>query len=305
MGTSFSIKVSKIPDSFNKESIDHEIDSLLSDLNGQMSTYIEDSELSTINQTITSDWIPVSESLYTVLNKALEVSRLSGGAFDISIGPLVNAWGFGPDMMTFEEPDQALVSKLLNQVGYQSIKLNEHTSSIRKLKADLYMDLSAVAKGYAVDQVAELLEAQNVQDYLVEIGGEIRLKGQNMKKQPWRIAVEKPDPDKRMIQKVLPITDIAVATSGDYRNFFEIEGTRFSHTIDPRNGRPIKHKLASVTVLTETCMEADALATAIMVLGPEQGLELAEREGIAALFIIKAEQGFIEKQSSAYANLIQ
>ena len=140
---------------------------------------------------------------------------------------------------------------------------------------------------------------------MVEIGGELRLKGLNNREQSWRIAVEKPTAEKRMIQKVLPLSDISLATSGDYRNFFEQDNVRFSHTIDPRSGRPITHKLASCTILSDTTMKADALATALMVLGPEQGFDLAEKENIAALFIIKTDGGFIEKASSSFVKKLR
>jgi thiamine biosynthesis lipoprotein len=150
--------------------------------------------------------------------------------------------------------------------------------------------------------VATLLEHLGIMDYMVEIGGEIRVKGKNSKNEPWQIAVEKPTAEKRMIEKVLAVTDTGMATSGDYRNFFEVDGVRFSHTIDPRIGKPIKHSLASITVLNPTSMEADALATAIMVLGPDEGFQFAEKNRIPAFFIIKSDKGFEEKMSTAFIN---
>lgn len=305
MGTSFSVKVSTVPEDLDVKQLGKAIDDLLQEINQSMSTYIENSELSRFNRFKSKQWVAVSEPLYAVLTNAISVSELSGGAFDISVGPLVNLWGFGPDITTYTEPEPERIAELLNQIDYHLIELSETEHKLRKLSPDIYLDLSALAKGFAVDQVAELLEAHKIQDYLVEIGGEIRLNGMNKQHQPWRIAVEKPTPDQRMVQRILSVTDQSVATSGDYRNFYEIDGKRFSHTIDPRTGRPIKHKLASVTVFRKSCMEADALATALMVLGPEEGMKLTEQAGIAALFIIKADQGFIEEQSSAFTKVFR
>lgn len=305
MGTSYTVKVSRLPEGIDGARLGEKISAVLEQINAQMSTYLADSELSRINRNPSTDWQPVSRPLYRVLLEAQRISRLTGGAFDITVGPLVNLWGFGPAAMQFEPPAEDLIEEQLNLVGYRHLQLREEPVSVRKAIAGLYLDLSALAKGYAVDQVAELLEQQGITDYMVELGGEIRLRGSNLSGKPWRIAVEKPTPEKRMIQRVLSITDVAMATSGDYRNFFEFDGRRFSHTIDPRTGRPIEHRLASVTILRQTSMEADALATAMMVLGPEQGYQLAEKEKIAALFIIKDAEGFVEKSTSAFQQYLR
>ncbi len=305
MGTSYTVKVSRLPEGVDGPQLQKKISTLLEQINGQMSTYLSDSELSRFNRNPSTDWQSVSRPLYNVLREAQQISRRSGGAFDITVGPLVNLWGFGPETMQAEPPAEASIAERLNLIGYKHLKLREQPLSVKKDFAGLYLDLSALAKGFAVDQVAELLEKQGISDYMVEIGGEIRLHGNNLSGKPWRIAVEKPTPDKRMIQRVLAISDIAMATSGDYRNFFEFNGVRFSHSIDPRTGRPISHRLASVTILRRTSMEADALATAMMVLGPEQGYRLAENERIAALFIIKDGDGFIEKSTTVYQQTIR
>jgi FAD:protein FMN transferase len=300
MGTSFSIKASSLPDKLNSTQLQRDIDALLTRINGQMSTYLDDSELSRLNHNPSTEWQGISEALFQVLFEANKISLLSKGAFDITVGPLVNLWGFGPDPMTYKPPTDTEIQEQLNLIGYLYLKLRENPFMIKKGLPELYLDLSALAKGYAVDQVAEMLEIQGITDYMVEIGGELRLKGSSITGKKWRIAIEKPTPEFRAIQTVLPITNISIATSGDYRNYFETDGIRFSHTIDPRNGRPITHNLASVTILSDTAMQADALATALMVLGPDQGFELAEQEMIAAFFIIKSDDGFVEKSTSAY-----
>ena len=305
MGTSFTIKVSALPSSLKSDELKLRIKDLLDKLNGQMSTYQHDSELSLLNKNQSTQWVPVSAALYSVLKEAKNIADLSQGAFDITVGPLVNLWGFGPDQMSFEVPDERLIQQQLTKTGYQHLLFDDNKQQVRKELPDLYIDLSAIAKGYAVDRVGLLLEKHGIADYMVEIGGELRLKGKNIAKRPWRIAVEKPTADKRMIQKVLPLSDISLATSGDYRNFFEQGGVRFSHTIDPRTGKPITHKLASITILSDTTMKADALATALMVLGPEQGFKMAEEEKIAALFIIKKDDMFIEKSTSSFINRLR
>jgi thiamine biosynthesis lipoprotein len=300
MGTSFTIKVTKLSETIKIEALKNQIKHLLDKLNDDLSTYEPKSALSLFNQTLSSDWQIIPNSLLTVLVEAQRISKLSTGAFDISVGKLVNLWGFGIEPMSFTIPDENILKEILATTGYQHLLIDKLTSRIKKHQPALYLDLSAIAKGYAVDQVALLLEEQGINDYMVEIGGEIRLKGQNISGEGWKIAIEKPTPEKRVIQRVVSISNIAMATSGDYRNFFEFEGTRYSHTIDPRTGRPITHQLASVTILSDSAMTADALATAIMVLGEDEGYQLAQQQNIAALFIIKTAEGFVEKTSSAF-----
>lgn len=304
-GTSFTVKAPSLPESVNSDSVKIKIKLLLDELNGQMSTYQQDSELSIINQNTSAEWLTVSEPLYEVLKQANTISELSNGAFDITVGPLVNLWGFGPDGHTFIAPADEKIKQKLSNTGFHYLLFDDVKKQIKKENSQLYLDLSAIAKGYAVDRVGLLLESNGIESYMVEIGGELRLKGFNINNKPWRIAVEKPTADKRMIQKVLPLSDISLATSGDYRNFFEAEGVRFSHTIDPRSGKPIAHKLASITILSDTTIKADALATALMVLGEKQGYQLAVKENIAALFIIKTEDGFVEKASPSFVERLR
>ena len=299
-GTRFTIKASSLPETITSDDLKLKIKQQLDQLDQVMSTYKPKSELSLLNANLSTEWMTISSDLYDVLKQADDISKMSEGAFDITVGPLVNLWGFGPDPMSFVAPNPSMIEQKLKTIGYQNIIFNDQTQQIKKIQPKLYIDLSAIAKGYAVDKIGLLLENQGIVNYMVEIGGELRLKGHNMKQKPWRIAIEKPSAEQRMIQKVLPISDLSLATSGDYRNFFEVDGVRFSHTIDPRSGFPIKHSLASVTVLSDTTMKADALATALMVLGDEEGSRMAEREQIAALFIMKTKDGFSEKATSSF-----
>jgi thiamine biosynthesis lipoprotein len=305
MGTSFTIKASAVPKNVDPQDLKQQIESLLHEINSSMSTYIETSEISIFNQSTSTEWLDASPHLFKVLKTAHSISKLTQGAFDISIGPLVNLWGFGPEKMTFSAPEETKIKQRLNQIGYQNLLLTESPNKIKKVIPALYLDLSALAKGYAVDQVGLLMEQQGLTSYLVEIGGEIKVKGKNIQGQLWRIAIEKPISNNRAIHKIVPISDIAMATSGDYRNYFEEQGVRFSHTIDPRTGYPVAYKLASVTILSKSTMEADAIATAMMVLGPDEGYQIAEQKQIAAFFIIKTDTGFEEKSTSEFKKLQQ
>ncbi len=304
MGTNYSIKASELPRSLTVDEVNQKVKVVLDKVNHQMSTYLNNSELSIFNKNTNTEWLPVSSEFYKVVDQAIKTSQMSGGLFDVTVGPLVNLWGFGPADVATSAPSDILVKDKLKQIGYDHLKIKEENGwFVKKDLKDLYVDLSGIAKGYGVDQVAELLESLGMMDYMVEIGGEIRVKGKNISGQPWHIAVEKPTEEMRAIEKVLEITDTGMATSGDYRNYFEVDGIRFSHTIDPRTGRPITHKLASITILKPTSMEADALATAIMVMGPEQGSQFAETYHIPAFFIIKSDKGFEEKMSTAFVKM--
>lgn len=305
MGTRFTIKVPQLPEHVKSESLKHIIRGRLNDLDSQFSTYKTDSEISRINAQTNDGWISVTASFGKVMTEALRINKLSKGAFDPTIGPLVNLWGFGPDPSVLEVPDAETIKSLLLVTGTENILWDSKRLRIKKLKENIFLDLSALAKGYAVDEIAQLLEKHKINNFMVEIGGELRLKGINSDGDLWRIAVEKPTIDQRMIQQVLAISDTAIASSGDYRNFFEKEGMRYSHTIDPRTGYSIKHNVVSVTVLHESTMTADAFATTFMVLGEEKGLELAKEENLAVLFILKTDEGFVERISSQYQTIEQ
>ncbi|MGR6036002.1 MAG: FAD:protein FMN transferase [Candidatus Nitrosoglobus sp.] len=298
MGTSYSIKIADLPAAIDSKILDRNIAQLLAEINGLMSTYQEDSELSCFNRSRSTHWIAVSSELVKVLAEAQKISRLSGGAFDVTVGSLVNLWGFGPSQHTDKIPSLRQVEAEKEKVNFKLLKVRNLPPALKKQRGDIYVDLSAIAKGYGVDRVAELLESQGIYNYLVDIGGEERIKGYGPEGIPWRIAIEQPVTGERKVERILELTAGALATSGDYRNYFEQNGKRYSHIIVPSTGWPITHKLASVTVLTAMAMHADALATALLVLGPEQGFQLAEREQIAALFLIKTPEGFMEKATT-------
>jgi len=291
MGTTYSVTCVLDRDPGDKGNLSAtlagEIKTCLEQVNSLMSTYRPDSELSRLNAHTAGTPFPVSPPLLHVLGRAIEISRQTHGAFDVTVGPIVNAYGFGPQDKPVTLPTDAELDRLKTRVGYQMIDLDAQAGTVTKGRPDLYIDLSAIVKGYAVDQVAAILDAHSIANYLVEIGGEIRVRGHNMSGHRWQIGVEKPTGQGRTVHRVLALTDTAMATSGDYRNYYVNNGSRISHTIDPHTARPVTHHLASVTVLCEDCETADALATALMVLGPEEGYNWAERSGIAALFLMR------------------
>lgn len=291
MGTSYSVQVVDPPPALDQTALAGDIEARLDRINALMSTYRPDSELSRFNAGESEDWFSVSPELVAVVLAAQGVSRASDGAFDVTVGPLVNLWGFGPSPTAEALPAGSEIQAALARVGWQHLRVRAQPPALNKARAGLEVDLSAIAKGYAVDQLAALLKSQGIADYLVEIGGELRARGLNGRGLPWQIAIERPEAGRRAVFRVVALRDQGMATSGDYRNFVEIDGVHYSHTIDPKTGRPVGHRLASVTVIAESTMRADAWATALLVLGPERGLALAERQGLAALFIEHADPG--------------
>lgn len=296
MGTSY--QVSWVGGNEVSASVKAAVDERLRLINRTMSTYDSQSELSLINDS-KQTLFPVSDDLSQVLNISLDVFAKTDGLFDVTVGPLVNLWGFGPGSVRIRAPDVVEVEKQLEKVGSSALIINGGELLRREYR---YIDLSAVAKGWAVDEISTLMESRGYSNYLVEIGGEIKLSGQKAPGYPWKIAIERPDTDvtQRKPQLIISPGDRAVATSGDYRNYFEENGVRYSHTINPRTGRPIEHKLASVTVVHPSSAYADAWATALSVAGEENAMVLAERNQLAAYLIVRSGDGFTEKYSSKF-----
>lgn len=304
MGTWYTVKVVDLPDTTTAEAVAKVIEVELNNVNDKMSTYKPDSELSRLNLAPVGTPFVVSADTFEVLTKSLEIWRLSQGAFDITIGPLVNLWGFGPDGRPEKVPSEQDMKAAWDRVGSDRLLLHIDDLSVEK-QSDLYLDLSAIAKGYAVDRVAEALENSGIRRYLVEVGGEIRAGNSKARDLSWQVAVEEPVTSKRQIHKIIKLNNAAMATSGDYRNYFEFEGRRYSHTIDPRDGQPINHHLVSASVILPNCADADAWATAMMVLGPEQGMAVAEANNLAVYMILKSDNGFESRNSPAFAQYLR
>ncbi len=303
LGTTFKIAIVDAPETLDGEALKANVVASLATIDSLASTWREDSELSALNANPSIDWILVSAELCDMLDDALRVSDITDGAFDVTVGPLVNLWGFGPDGPVSEPPADDAIATALAAVGHEKIVADCEARLVRKDVAELYVDLSGWAKGHAVDLLAELLDQSGLQNYLVEVGGEIRVKGHNSERLGWAVAVEAPSTSERVPQAVVRITDTSVATSGDYRNYFEYDGSKFSHTIDARTGRPVTHKLAAVTVINPSAAYADAMATALLGLGPEAGPERAEELELAAYFLIREASEIREITTTAFDQL--
>jgi len=304
MGTTYTVKVvAPAITEVERVATGNAIRAALDTVDGRMSTYKPDSELSRFNRSEDGRPFKLSAETIRVFLLAREVSEATGGAFDVTVGPLVNAWGFGPVKQT-APPNAAELEAIRERVGFRQLAIDADALTITKARPDIYADLSAIAKGFGVDQVAWALDARALVNYMVEVGGEVRVKGHNAAGIPWQVGIERPDSTTRQANIVVPMSNLSMATSGDYRNYVEKDGRRYSHEIDPTTGYPIRHNLASVTVLATECALADAYATGLLVLGIERGYALATEKGLAAYFIVRGPDGrFSERQTQAFAAL--
>ncbi|MBT7608473.1 MAG: FAD:protein FMN transferase [Bacteriovoracaceae bacterium] len=308
MGTSYSIKYLDNGHGIKPLGISKDINELLKKINQHMSTYIKDSELSKFNKSSLTQWQKISPELYRALEHALSVAKKTNGAFDPTIGPLVNLWGFGPDKKRIM-PTLKLIEKVKRRVGYNYIQLQKSPPQVMKSRSDVYLDLSASAKGYGVDAVSMHLLKIGIENHMVEIGGEVRTAGSKAGR-PWKIGIEAPGPNYTLEKKIVKLKNMSLATSGSYRNYFDLDGKKYSHVIDFRTGKPVSHTLASVSVVSKKgCMDADAWATALMVLGPVKGLELAKKLKIGAFFIYKKNdqpaKKFMEIMTPKFRELVE
>ena len=305
MGTTFNVKVvTNDVTEAHHDRLAQIMRGVVDGVDESMSTYRPESEIEDFNRSGTVPFA-ASPGMVAVVSEAQRVSRLTGGAFDVTVGPLVEIWGFGPSGST-ETPSDEKLQELVAVTGFEQLEVDVEGLMLRKARNDCRIDLSAIAKGFAVDSVAAALDREGYLHYMVEIGGEVRTRGRNGAGDAWRIGIERPDAEERLVHTAIPLSELSLATSGDYRNFVVRDGIRFSHTIDPRTGRPIAHDLASVSVIHASCMTADALATALEVLGPEEGFALAERQDIPALFLIRVGDGaFEERHTGVWAALVE
>ena len=265
-------------------------------VNQALSTWRTDSALSRFNDDESGEWVDTDPELATVLRYALTLAERSDGAYDVTVGPLVNLWGFGPDPATNHVPDAAAIEAARARVGWRKVQVDATASRARK-QPGMRIDLSSLGKGRGVDRVAEYLDASGVSNYLIDLSGKLRARGHNGRGDAWQVAVEQPAADDptgapRTVPAVVALHDGSIATAGDYRRFFESGGRHYSHIIDPRTGSPVDHATLSATALGSTCMEADALATMFMVMDPDAALRLAESGRIPALLISRDGGGF-------------
>ncbi len=297
MGTTWSVVLGGPRDEQRLARLRGEIERLLAEVNASMSTYDPQSELSRFNAHETTAPFEVSAPLASVVRDALDVHRASGGAFDVTVGPLIEAWGFGAKVQRGRVPDAGELAELLEAVGSEKLSLDG--GALQKAHPRLRVDLSAIAKGDAVDRVSALLLGLNEPNHLVEIGGEVVARGVSARGEPFRVGVEEPDASRRAVRLAVSLSDRAIASSGNFRNFFEVDGVRYAHTLDPRTGQPVRHRLAAVSVLHERCGLADAWATALMASGPERAWELANAQGLDVLLLVDAPDGGFEERMTA------
>ncbi len=299
MGTTWHLSYVAEPATPDVEVVEAVVQAALDAVNASMSTYQDESEISRFNRATSEQWFPLSKDFLHVLDTAMMVGELSAGAFDITVAPLVDIWGFGATGVALEPPTQAAIQRGLARMGQTQIETDAQALVARK-PVNVALDFSSLAKGFAVDKAAQALRAAEVSRFLLEVGGEMLLSGHSGRGDPWRVAIEDPDSTGRGVATILSTTDTAVATSGDYRNYFEYDGQRYSHIIDPRTGWPVVQDLVSVTVLHDSAMLADAWATALLVLGPEDAPAVAESMGLAVYFIRRGAEELVHSYTPAF-----
>jgi thiamine biosynthesis lipoprotein len=296
MGTYYSVKI--VASDIDKENTQLQIDELLKEVNQVFSTYINNSEVSKINAHRSPKPISITPVMEQLLKLSKEIYEKSDRFFDPTVGPLVNLWGFGPDGKRYK-PRKEEIENALRYVGLDKISILN--GQVTKRESDIYLDFSSIAKGQGVDDLGLVLESRGFTSYLIEIGGEIRARGKKPDGNLWSIGIEKPSKERgQSVQKVLKLKNESIATSGSYRNYLKYGESIFSHTISPKTGYPIKHKLLSVSVIDKNCANADAWATALMSLGPEKGLDKANRLGLKAYFLVKDGSKFKEILSDSF-----
>ncbi len=308
MGTTYSIIIPNPDLQFDKTTLSTKINGVLKRVIEQMSSYVKSSSISKFNRNKSNEWIDMPSGIIELVNKAAIISKNTEGAYDITIAPVAKLPGHRPIPSTPNNtPNDSKQNNTKNINGYQNLHSRNHPYSLKKDLSSLTIDLSSIAKGYAVDLMGELFESQGIHNYLIEIGGELRTRGHNPRNKPWRIGIENPELEQQetSVKQALRLANSHIATSGDYRNYFENEGIRYSHTIDARTGRPISHHLASVTVAHSSTSDADGWATALMVLGEIVGFNKAVDQKIAAYFIYHQGGEYRVKYTPAFKRLLE
>jgi thiamine biosynthesis lipoprotein len=306
MGGTFSVKIVTAKDELETpglQDVDRALRSSLDRIEGLMSTWDRDSELSRFNRSTSLEPFAVSPETFEVFKWSIEVGGLTGGALDVTIGPLVEAWGFGPAGPRSTRPSNEEIARLREATGAGRLELNPKALTVRKTRPDVQCDLSSVVPGYAADRLWTDLSDRGFTDFIIDVGGEVRTRGRNQAGDAWQVAIERPQLHGDAVQRIVPISNLAITTAGDYRKYREVDGQRVAHILDPRTGRPLTHRLASVTVIDALAVRADAFDTALMVLGTAEGMALAEKLGLAALFIERTNDGFSERATPRFEEI--
>ncbi|WP_459704151.1 FAD:protein FMN transferase [Stutzerimonas marianensis] len=300
MGSTYTVKYVAHADVPAREQLQREIETILADIDQQMSTYRSDSDIEVFNALPAGACKSMPAGILELVEAGQRLSDDSDGAFDLTVEPLLNLWGFGPQGRGEVVPTAEQIADTMQRVGQRHLRIDGEQLC---KDAAVEVDFNSIAAGYAVDKVSASLEAAGVQSYLVEITGELRAEGRKPDGSAWRVAIEAPRDNERVAQRIIELDGLGVSTSGDYRNYFERDGKRYSHTLDPLTGAPIEHRLAAVTVVDKSTLRADGLSTLLMVLGPERGLAYATQRDIAAFFVIHEGQEFISKSTEAFDEL--
>ena len=301
MGTHYGVKVAgNYPG--GEPQLQHDVEQVLTRINDQLSTYKSDSELSRFNQHKDGTPVRVSQDLADVVIEGLRSGALTEGAMDVTVGPLVNLWGFGPDKRPTKTPtaEQIVAARAHTGLDKLHVEVSRDYATLRKNIPELYVDLSTLGEGFAADKIADLLDSRGIRNYMVEIAGALRLKGVNGRGDPWRVAIEMPTDELGQVQNIVVPGDNGISTAGSYRNYYELDGKRYSHIIDPATGQPIQHKLVSVTVIAPRALHTDALDTGLMVMGADKALAFANEHNLAIYTLTKTDSGFKARYSRAF-----
>ncbi len=306
MGTEYSVKVvGEFPG--GEEALHAQVDTLLKHYNDAISTYDPNSTLSKFNRQQTTEPFPITQDMADIFIEALRIGHRTDGLLDVTVGPLVNLWGFGPDARPVKTPTEQQIADARQRIGidHLHIEVSSDHATVRKDIATMYVDLSTFGEGFGADKVAEFLESRGVQNYLIDIAGASRSRGVNAQGRQWRLGIQKPTDQSADVQAAIIPNGRAVSTSGSYRNYYELDGKRYSHIIDPRTGRPITHHLVSATVIAETALEADGWDTALMVMGTSAALRFAEQNHLAVYLVTKTDKGFDVRFSHAFSPYLE
>ncbi|MHA6234123.1 FAD:protein FMN transferase [Pseudomonas fluorescens group sp. PF-69] len=297
MGSTYSIKYVRHASLPAAADVRVEVEKILADIDRQLSTYRSDSDIERFNDLPANRCQKMPASILKLIRVGEQLSEQSEGSYDLTVEPLLNLWGFGPQGREEKVPAEQALAQARQRVGYQHLRIEG--DQLCK-DAAVEVDFNSIAAGYAVDTIAARLEALGIHDYLAEATGELKAAGKKLDGSPWRIALEEPRDDQQVAERIVAVDGFGLSTSGDYRNYFEQDGRRYSHTFDARSGAPVSHSLASVTVIHPSALMADGLSTLLLILGPERGWDYAEKHDIGAFFVIRADTGFVTRTSHAF-----
>jgi thiamine biosynthesis lipoprotein len=300
MGSTYTIKYVRGQSSPGIDLLKRETESILAEVDLQLSTYRADSVIEKFNQAPAGSCQVMPAGLLELVDAGYALHEESDGLLDLTLEPVLNLWGFGPQARAEKVPTPEALAAAMSRVGMQHLR--RQGEQLCK-DVDLQLDFNSIAAGYAVDKIVQRLSELGVSRYMIEVTGELKAAGLKPDGQPWRIGLEAPQDGQRVAQRVLAVDGYGISTSGDYRNYFEEDGQRYSHTLDPSTGKPINHQLAAVTVVDKSTLRADGLSTVLMVMGTERGLAFAERKGIAAFFVTREGDGFVTQTTQAFEQL--